>query len=133
MESNSQLKPVSKTRLWTGWIITSLVGLFLLFDAIVKLIMVKEVIEASVRLGYPDNTMFGIGLVLLISTILYLIPKSAVLGAVLLTGYLGGAVTTHVRIGDPFYFPIAMGILVWIGIYLREKRLKLVVPVRQDI
>lgn len=133
MESNSQLATVSKTALWTGWIITGLVGLFLLFDAIVKLIMVNEVIEASVRLGYPENTMFGIGLVLLISTILYLIPKSAVLGAILLTAYLGGAVTTHVRVGDPFYFPIAMGILVWIGIYLREKRLKLVIPVRQKI
>ncbi len=133
MESNSQFVPVTKKRLWTGWIITGFVGLFLLFDAIVKLIKINEVIEASVRLGYPDNTIFGIGLVLLISTILYLIPKSAVLGAILLTAYLGGAVTTHVRIGDPFYFPIAMGILVWIGIYLREKRLKLVVPVRQDI
>lgn len=132
MESNLQLSPVSKTQLWTGWIITGLVGLFLLFDAIVKLIMVKEVIEASVRLGYPENTMFGIGLVLLISTILYLIPKSAVLGAILLSAYLGGAVTTHVRVGDPFYFPIVMGILVWIGIYLREKRLKLVVPFRRE-
>lgn len=132
MESNLQLSPVSKTQLWTGWIITGLVGLFLLFDAIVKLIMVNEVIEASVRLGYPENTMFGIGLVLLISTILYLIPKSAVLGAILLSAYLGGAVTTHVRVGDPFYFPIVMGILVWIGIYLREKRLKLVVPFRRE-
>lgn len=133
MESNLQLSPVSKTQLWTGWIITGLVGLFLLFDAIVKLILINEVIEASVRLGYPENTMFGIGLVLLISTILYLIPKSAVLGAILLTAYLGGAVTTHVRVGDPFYFPIVMGILVWIGIYLREKRLKLVVPLRREI
>ncbi len=133
MESNSQLAPVSKAGLWTGWIITGLVGLFLLFDAIVKLIMVNEVIEASVRLGYHENTMFGIGLVLLISTLLYLIPKSAVLGAILLTAYLGGAVTTHVRVGDPFYFPIVMGFLVWIGIYLREKRLKLMVPVRREI
>jgi hypothetical protein len=133
MESNSQLAPVSKTRLWTGWIITGLVGLFLLFDAIVKLIMVKEVIEASVKLGYPENTMFGIGLVLLISTILYLVPKSAVLGAILLTAYLGGAVTNHVRVGDPFYFPIVMGILMWIGIYLREKRLHYIVPLRRNI
>lgn len=132
MKSNSQFT-VSKTRLWTGWIITGLVGLFLLFDAIMKLILVNEVIEASVRLGYPEKTMFGIGLILLISTILYLIPKSAVLGAILLTAYLGGAVTTHVRVGDPFYFPIAMGILVWIGIYLREKRLDQVVPLRRDI
>jgi hypothetical protein len=130
MESNA---PVSKTKLWTGWIITGLVGMFLLFDAIMKLILVNEVIEASVRLGYPENTMFGIGLILLISTILYLIPKSAVLGAILLTAYLGGAVTTHVRVGDPFYFPIAMGILVWIGIYLREKRLLYILPIRRNI
>jgi hypothetical protein len=77
--------------------------------------------------------MFGIGLILLISTILYLIPRSAVLGAILLSAYLGGAVTTHVRVGDPFYFPIAMGILVWIGIYLRERRLLYILPIRRNI
>lgn len=129
MEINTQ---VSKKKFRIGWIITIVVGLFLLFDAIIKLIKINEVIEGNNRLGYPENTIFGIGITLLVCTILYLIPRTAVLGAILLTAYQGGATTTHVRVGDPFFFPVVMGILVWLGIYLREKRLHAIVPVRKE-
>lgn len=134
MQTTSEVVvPVSKKRLWTGWIITILVGSFLLFDATIKLMMNENVLEANKRLGYPDSTTIGIGLTLLISTILYLIPQTAILGAILLTAYLGGATTTHVRVDDPFYFPIVFGFLVWLGIYLRERKLHFLIPFRRNV
>lgn len=133
MQTTSEIAPVSKKKLWIGWIITIFVGSFLLFDATIKLMMHNSVIEASKRLGYPDSTMLGIGLILLLSTILYLIPRTAVLGAILLTAYLGGATTTHVRVSDPFYFPVVFGLLVWLGIYLRERNLHFLIPVRRNL
>jgi len=87
-----------------------------------------------VKLGYPEGTIVPLGIVLLICTVLYAIPQTSVLGAMLLTGYLGGAVATHVRVGDPLFthvlFPVYMGILVWLGIYLRDVRLRGLAPVR---
>jgi hypothetical protein len=79
-------------------------------------------------LGYPDNTTIGIGLALVISTIIYLIPKTSILGAILLTAYLGGATATNVRVLEPFLFPVFFGILIWITIYLREKPFRLLFP-----
>ena len=133
MEPSSQTAPVSKKMFWTGWIITILVSLFLLFDAIMKLMRVDQVLEANTKLGYPENTVLGIGLTLLLSTIFYLIPRTSILGAILLTAYLGGATTTHVRIGEPFFFPIVFGILVWAGIYLRDRNLQALIPIRKNV
>jgi hypothetical protein len=82
------------------------------------------VIEATARLGYPVEIARHLGVVLLASTILYVVPRTQVLGAVLLSAYLGGATATHVRIGDPFWFPIVLGVLLWAGLYLREPRLR---------
>jgi ABC-type transport system involved in cytochrome c biogenesis permease component len=113
-------------RLWTGRIMSGVAVLFLLFDSITKLMRVDAVMKAAANIGYPASTMVPIGLILLVCVVVYLIPRTAVLGAVLLTGYLGGAVATHVRVGDPLMshvlFPIYFGVLIWGGLYLRDLR-----------
>jgi hypothetical protein len=97
-----------------------------------KLIKPVIVVETTVKLGYPENEIILLGIVLLACTVLYLIPRTAVLGAILLTGYLGGAVATHVRVGEevfPIIFPVILGAMVWGGLYLRNDRLRSLVPV----
>lgn len=129
MDSN-----ISKTRLWTGYIISGLVTAFLLLDGIAKLFKPVPVVEATTQLGYPEITIIPIGITLIVCTIFYLIPKTSVLGAILLTGYLGGAVATHVRVNGgafPIIFAVTFGILVWGGIYLRDGRLGELIPLRK--
>src|SRR6266496_946543 len=116
----------SKTRLWTGRILTGLVVLFLLFDGITKIVKERHVLQAAADLGYSANMIAGIGVLLLGCVAVYVTPRSAVLGAVLLTGYLGGAVDANVRAGHPLFeciFPVIFGVLVWTGLFLREPRL----------
>lgn len=123
----------SKQKLWAGRIISALPALFLLVDGAMKLAKPSMVVEATIKLGYPERVILGLGIVLLICTILYVIPRTAVLGAVLLTGYLGGAVATHVRVGDALFailFPVILGALVWAGLYLRDDRLRALIPLR---
>ena len=134
MASNIQ-NPVSRGALWGGRIMSWLPALFLLVDGVMKLFKPAVVVEATVKLGYPENTIVPIGIVLTVCTILYLIPRTAVLGAILLTGYLGGAVATHVRVGEglfPVSFPIIFGILLWGGLYLRDNRLRTLIPINQE-
>ncbi len=111
-----------------GRILSGLVVLFLLFDSVMKLIKAPVVVQGSTQLGYPESVVRGIGIVLLVCIILYVLPRTSVLGAVLLTGYLGGAVATHVRVGDPLFshvlFPIYVGIMLWGGLYLRDSRVR---------
>jgi len=116
--------PFSKKLVWTGRVLTGLVVAFLVFDGGVKLIAIEPVIEAMRRLDYPVEIARQLGALLLSSTALYAIPRTQLLGALLLTAYLGGATATHVRIGDPFWFPIVMGVMLWAGVYLREPRLR---------
>lgn len=127
---------VSKTNLWIGRIVSGLPVLFLLLDGAMKLVKPAVVVDATVKLGYSESTIIPIGLVLIICTILYLIPATSVLGAVLLTGYLGGAVATHVRAGEgvfPIVFPVIFGILLWLGLYLRDARLRELMPLRASV
>lgn len=134
MESNTQT-PVSNGRLWGSRIMSWLAALFLLIDGVMKLFKPAVVVEATVKLGYPENTILPIGIVLTVCTILHLIPRTAVLGAILLTGYLGGAVATHVRVGEglfPVSFPIIFGVLLWGGLYLRNNRLRSLIPINQE-
>ena len=134
MQSGTQLESVSKGRLWTGRIISALVVLFLLFDSITKVLKVRAVIEASAQLGFPVSAIVTIGVILLVCTVLYVIPQTAVLGTILLTGFLGGAVAANIRIGNPIFntlFPIIFAALVWTGIFLREPRLSTLVPLRK--
>jgi hypothetical protein len=133
VQSPTQAGPVSKGRLWTGRIISAVVVLFLLFDSITKVMKERAVIEASAQLGYPANTIFAIGIILLVCTVFYIIPQTAVLGAILLTGYLGGAVAANLRIGSAMFntlFPIVFAALAWTGIFLRESRLGALIPFR---
>src|SRR5262245_10564955 len=117
--------PVSKGSLWTGRILSWLPALFLIVDAVAKFMKPAPVVEATVKLGYSETAIVPIGALLLVSTILYLIPQTCVLGAILLTGYLGGAVATHVRAGSPMFthvlFPVYFGIMIWLGLYLRDE------------
>jgi DoxX-like protein len=133
MQSDTQTAATSRKMLWAGRIISALPVLFLLMDGAMKLAKPAFVVEATVRLGYPESVIIGLGVVLLSCTLLYVIPRSSVLGAILLTGYLGGAVATHVRVGDglfPISFPIILGVLIWGGLYLRDERLRTLLPLR---
>jgi len=117
----------NKGALWAGRIISALPALFLLLDGIMKLVKPVFVVEATVQLGYPESVIIGLGALLIACTILYLIPRTAVLGAILLTGYLGGAVATHVRVGGPLFsiiFPVILGAMLWGGLYLRDERVR---------
>src|SRR5205823_411948 len=119
--------------LWTGRIMSAIPALFLLADGVAKLFKPEPVVEATVRLGYPEGVILGLGIVLIACTVLSLIPRTAVLGAILLTGYLGGAVATHVRVGEglfPVLFPVIVGTLLWGGLALRDARLRALLPLR---
>jgi hypothetical protein len=134
MQSDTQMAPASKKMLWAGRVMSVLPALFLLFDGVMKLAKPAPVVEATVQLGYPESVIFGLGIVLLTCTVLYLIPRTAVLGAILLTGYLGGAVATHVRVEEglfPIAFPVVFGALLWGGLYLRDARLRSLIPWRR--
>jgi hypothetical protein len=124
----ARTQSVSKKGLWSGRILSGFIVLFFLFDSGIKLIKARPAVEGTVQLGYPADVIVPIGVVLLICTILYVIPRTALLGAVLLTGYLGGAVATNVRVSNPLFthilFPVYCGAMVWGGLYLRDKRLR---------
>ncbi len=113
---------------WAGRVVSALVVAFLAFDGITKAMMAEPVVEATTRLGYHEGAVFGIGVTLLLCTALYAVPRTAILGAILLTGYLGGAVATQVRVEDPwFLFPAFVGVLAWGGLYMRDERVRALV------
>src|SRR5579859_4411485 len=116
----------NKKVFWAGRIMSGLATLFLLLDAVMKVIKARVAVEGTVQAGYPESTVVGIGLSLLASTVLYAIPRTSVLGAILVTGYLGGAVATNVRVSATLFSylltPVYVGVLVWGGLYLRDER-----------
>ena len=127
---------VSGAARWAGRVMSGLPALFLLLDGVMKLVQPAPVVEGTVALGYPASAIAPLGVVLLASTALYLFPRTALLGAVLLTGYLGGAVATHVRVEHPLLshtlFPTYLGALLWGGLWLRDRRLRALLPFRGD-
>lgn len=126
--------PISPALRWTGIVISTLAVLFFAFDGVGKVMKIPQVIEATTKLGVPVEQVPGIGILLLVCTALYAIPQTSVLGAILLTGYLGGAVQTHVRVGGPAFpvaFSVGFGVLVWLGLWLRDRRLQTLVPLRK--
>jgi hypothetical protein len=131
MQAVTQTAPISKKRLWTGRILSAIVVLFLLFNGVLGLMRPPFVIEGFTHLGYPASAAISIAILLVVSTVIYAIPRTAVLGAVLLTGYLGGATASHVRIGEPFFLPLIVGALVWGALFLREDRLRALIPLRR--
>lgn len=114
---------------------SALAALFLLMDGVMKLAKPAPVVEATVELGYRESVIFGLGIVLLVCVVLYVIPRTSILGAIMLTGYLGGAVAAQVRVGHPLFshtlFPVYVAALVWGGLFLREARLRALIPLRR--
>ena len=129
MENVLASPPLLTTRgsppmVWTGRVLTGLIVAFLLLDAIAKLIPLAPVVEGTQKVGYAVEVIRPLGVVLAVSTLLHVIPRTQLLGAVLLTAYLGGATATHVRIGTPFWVPVLMGVILWISYSLRSSRLR---------
>ena len=128
MSTGNRAAPLSKKGLWAGRILSGLAVLFLLFDSLIKVMKLPPAVEGTVALGYPATVVRGIGIIQLICLVLYVIPRTSVLGAILLTGYLGGAIATHVRVGSPLLthvlFPIYVAALIWGGLYLRDARVR---------
>ena len=136
MQSAIQAAAPSKPLLWTGRVLSILAVLFLLFDSVGHLLKPAPVVQAFVQLEFPLRLSVTLGIIQLICIILYVIPRTAVLGAVLVTGYLGGAIAIHMRVGNPLFectFPIIIGIFFWAGLLLRDSQLHSIFPVRSRI
>jgi hypothetical protein len=135
MAARSQTYGHSKWSKWIGWSMSGLMIAFLLFDSVSKLVLEHHVVEATTQIGYPLDVIRPLGVICLACTLLYAIPRTSILGAILLTGYLGGAIASKVRIEDPMLssvlFGAYFGILVWGGLYLRDDRLRSLIPFRQ--
>ncbi len=135
MHQVAESAQISNAALWTGRVMSALPALFLLFDGATKLAKPAFVVTATAALGYPESAIAGIGVILLVATVLYLIPRTSVLGAILLTGYLGGAVAAHVRVDNPLFthtlFPIYIAVLIWGGLCLRDRNLRAFIPLRR--
>lgn len=120
----------SKKALWTGRIISALPVLLLLFSGTLALMKPPAVVQGIIHLGYPETLAIVLGILQIASAVLYLIPRTSVLGAIFITAYLGGATASHVRVGEPFFLPVIVAVLVWIGLYLRDGRLRSLIPLR---
>ncbi|QEG33533.1 DoxX family protein [Bythopirellula goksoeyrii] len=130
MDSENTTSTGSKKMLWAGWIASAIPVAMLILSGVMKLLKPEPVVEGFEHLGWPASLALALGIVELVSTALYVVPRTAVLGAILLTGYLGGAIATHVRIGEGFIGPAAFGVLVWLGLYLRDARIREILPLR---
>jgi len=115
---------------WVGRVISVLLSLLFAMSAFMKLKGGAEVMQGMAHLGFPESLIMPLAILEISCVVIYLIPATSVLGAILLTGYIGGAICTHLRVGDPFFIQIALGIFVWLGLYLRENRLKALIPLR---
>jgi hypothetical protein len=122
---------------WAGWGLSGLMIAFMLFDSVSKLALERHVVEATTRIGYPLDVIRPLGVIALACTFLYAVPRTAIFGAILLTGYLGGAVASKVRIEDPLFssvlFGVYFGALVWGGLYLRDEQLRAMIPLRRKL
>ena len=132
----TETETVSGAALWTGRVMSAIVILFMIFDAAIKLIPIQPVIDTMAQLGYPSTAALarGIGIIGVIGIVLYAWPRTSVLGAILLTGLFGGAIATHLRIGSPVFthllFGLYLGLLTWGGLYLRDPRVRAMIPFR---
>lgn len=120
---------------WSGRVLSGIALLFLLADALMKVLELPAAVQGTMKVGYPENVVFPLGVVQLVCLAAYLVPRTAVLGAILWTGYLGGAVATHVRVGDPILThvlaPVYVALFLWGGLWLRDARLRALVPIRR--
>ena len=132
MDSTPSSNQTAKIMYWVGWVVTLAPVAMLLMSAFMKLSRNEELITEWGKSGFPENTLIPIGVAELASTILFVIPQTAVLGAILLTGYLGGAICTHVRGGQAIWAPLAFGVLVWVALFLRDSRIRALIPLRRS-
>ncbi len=123
--------PTSKTMLWIGWILSVLPCLMLVFSASGKFMKPKPVLEGFEHLGWPISLALPLGIVELSCVVLFLIPRTCVLGAILLTGYMGGAMATHIRLGEPWFIQCGLGVVAWLGLYFRDARIRDLIPLRR--
>lgn len=130
MQSTNQTAPASRASLWAGRILSALPVLLMFFTGVFGLLKPAAVAPQFAHYGYLDGALIRITIVELACAIVYAIPRTSVLGAILLTGYLGGATATHVRVGEPFFIPIIVGVVVWAGLFLRDERLRALIPLR---
>jgi DoxX-like family len=130
MELAMQSAPTSKKMLWAGWVIGTLPALLLIASAVGKLTKADAVVEGFTAMGWNPDLARGLGVVELLCAIIYLVPQTSVLGAILLTGYMGGAIATHVRLGEAIYTQTILGVLFWLGLYLRDARIRALLPLR---
>jgi hypothetical protein len=135
MQTTAQTASTSTAMLWTGRILSGLAVLFLLFDSVIKVLRLSFAVEGTTELGYPESVVLPLGILELVCLILYVIPQTSVLGAILLTAYLGGAIATHVRLGNPLFshilFPVYIALFIWGGLFLLEPRLRALIPLRK--
>jgi uncharacterized membrane protein (UPF0182 family) len=132
MHSVTQVAPVSRTTLWIGRIFTAVPAALVLFGAVMKLLKSPAVVDGMMKYGIPEHLVIAIGVIELLCTIIYLIPSTAVLGAILMTGLLGGATFTNVRVNDSSYIiTVALGVLAWAGLFFRDQRLRELIPFRR--
>ena len=132
MQSTNPPAPVPKKMLWAGYILSALPVLMLVMSAAMKFAKPPPVVEGFKHLGLPEDLALGLGMLELACAAVYVIPRTSVLGAILLTGYLGGATVTHLRVGDPFFMPVILGVLAWGGLFLRDPRLRTLIPLRRS-
>ncbi|MCA9074245.1 MAG: DoxX family protein [Planctomycetaceae bacterium] len=123
--------PPSRIVLWVGRVLTVLVALLFVFSAVAKLTTGAKGTEGVPEMGIPQSMIVPLGILELVCVAVYVFPQTTVLGAILLTGYMGGAICTHWRVGDPFLFQIGIGVIIWLGIFLREPRLRELIPLRR--
>jgi len=135
MASTTPPAAISNRSLWAGRVLSALGALFLLFDGVIHVLKITPVVEAFAQLGYPLGVSVTLGIIEIVCVILYLIPRTSVFGAILLTAYLGGAVATQVRVGAPLFsatlFPIYVALVIWGGLYLRDDVVRAVIPLRR--
>src|ERR1700754_166791 len=137
MSTIAETAPVAKPALWTGRLLSGLVILFMLFDGLIKLVPWPIVTETMDRIGYGSSETLArsLGIISIVCTVLYTIPPTSILGAILMTGYLGGAMASHVRIGSPLFthtlFGLYLGLMVWGGLWLRDSNLRSLIPFRR--
>jgi DoxX-like protein len=126
-----QTNTSSKKLVWMGWVLSVLPVLLMVFSAVVKLMKSAPVVEGFQKLGFPETTIVPIGITELLCAVIYVIPQTSVLGAILVTAYLGGATVTQLRAGQSLLVPIIFGVIVWLGLFLRDPRLRDLLPLRR--
>jgi DoxX-like family len=128
MDPTTPASGPSRVLIWIGWGITSLVAALMVVDGVAKILKPPAIVEGTTALGYPESVIVGIGIAALCSAVLFAIPRTSIVGAILLTAYLGGAVASHVRAGEPFFAAVIFAVVMWIGLLLREPRLRELLP-----